>query len=139
MKIKIPGFAGIVDIDAAVHEEAPNFTWREVTMDGTRTWKSEQLTWNAIALAKELQKLRNRLGRQFLITSWYRTPEANKAAGGVPGSLHLVNLAADIKIAGYRTGTGMADAIGEWPGGIGVYSNRVHLDLGDKKRWRSMK
>lgn len=30
------------------------------------------------------------------VTSWYRTPERNKAKGGVPGSKHLIGLGADI-------------------------------------------
>lgn len=138
MKVKIPGL-GQVDIDSSVHAEAPNFTWREVTHGGTRLWKSEQMTWNAIELAKRLQKIRNKVGRQITINSWYRTPAANRAAGGVPGSLHLTCAAADIVIAGYGSGKAMASAIGDYDGGMGIYSNRVHLDLGARKRWVTSK
>lgn len=53
---------------------------------------------NLTALAVEvLQPLRNTLGKALIINSGYRSPELNKAVGGVPTSQHLKGQAADIR------------------------------------------
>lgn len=53
---------------------------------------------NLTALAVEvLQPLRNTLGQPVIINSGYRSPELNKAVGGVPTSQHTLGQAADIR------------------------------------------
>ena len=46
-----------------------------------------------------LEPLRDHCQKPIIINSAYRTPAANKAAGGSPSSLHLEGLAADIRCA----------------------------------------
>jgi uncharacterized protein YcbK (DUF882 family) len=93
---------------------------------------------NIIALAKALQPVRNRLGRPFRVTSWYRPPAVNAAVGGATRSQHLVGNAADLQVQG-MSGRQVANAVMlTWPGGIGIYSNIpniIHLDLGPKRTW----
>lgn len=45
-----------------------------------------------------LQPIRNHFGGKVIIASGYRTPQKNKAVGGVPNSQHLEAKAADIKV-----------------------------------------
>lgn len=53
-----------------------------------------------------LEPLREHFGQPIVITSGYRSPEANKAAGGAPDSQHIAtaaDCAADFKIEGYES------------------------------------
>jgi hypothetical protein len=115
-----------------------NFTWGEATKDGTRIPDDVTIVNNIIALARELQKARNQIGRPFQINSWYRPPAINEAVGGASGSQHLVGKAADIEVPGY-SGRRIANAVmAWWPGGVGIYSNMpnlVHLDVGPRRMW----
>lgn len=47
-----------------------------------------------------LEMLRERAGGPIIINSGYRSPEVNKAVGGVATSNHLTGCAADIRVAG---------------------------------------
>lgn len=47
-----------------------------------------------------LDMLRERAGEPIIINSGYRSPEVNKAVGGVATSNHLTGCAADIRVAG---------------------------------------
>ena len=47
-----------------------------------------------------LEMLRERVGGPIIINSGYRSPEVNKAVGGVATSNHLTGCAADIRVAG---------------------------------------
>ena len=47
-----------------------------------------------------LEMLRERAGGPIIINSGYRSPEVNKAVGGVATSNHLMGCAADIRVAG---------------------------------------
>jgi len=51
-------------------------------------------------LVECLQKLRDKIHQQIKITSGYRTPERNKAVGGVHDSYHMVGKAVDIVVEG---------------------------------------
>jgi len=42
-------------------------------------------------------------GKPVTVTSGYRNPQVNRAAGGVPNSAHALGYAADISIAGVRS------------------------------------
>ena len=44
-----------------------------------------------------LNQLRLRFGKPLIVTSGYRSPEHNKAVGGVANSYHTQGLAADIR------------------------------------------
>ena len=50
-----------------------------------------------------LQPIRDRIGKPFNISSWYRSPALNKAVGGVATSSHLTGMAVDFNIEGMTT------------------------------------
>jgi hypothetical protein len=115
-----------------------SFTWGEATKDATRIPETVTIVNNIIALARELQKVRNQIGRPFIINSWYRPPAINQDVGGVSNSQHLYGKAVDLQVPGY-SGRRIANAIMlSWNGGIGIYSSIpdiVHLDIGPKRMW----
>jgi hypothetical protein len=115
-----------------------NFTWGEATKDGSRIPANATIARDIIALARELQRARNQLGRPFRVNSWYRPPDVNAAVGGASRSQHLYGKAADIQVSG-MSGRAVANAVLPWwRGGIGIYSNIpnvVHLDVGPRRYW----
>lgn len=87
-------------------------------------------------LLVKLQTLRTRLGRPVNINSGYRTPEHNKNIGGSPRSQHMEGKACDIYVEGLTPATVARECEKIGFGGIGVYSNHVHVDTRDgRARW----
>ena len=117
-----------------------NFTWAEATRGGTRM-PPDQATVNAIIRIADLaQQARDRIGRPFQITSWYRPPEINRRVGGASQSRHIVGDAIDFYVDGL-TGDQIYWALDPWwPGGLGRYTSfpsLSHLDArGYRARWR---
>ena len=115
-----------------------SFTWGEATKDATRIPATTTIVNNIVALARQLQRARDQIGRPFYITSWYRPPAVNAAVGGATMSQHLYGNATDLYVVGY-SGRRIANAVFSWwPGGIGIYSNMpdiVHLDIGPRRMW----
>ncbi len=118
-----------------------NFTWAEATRGGQRM-PSDQATVNAIVrIAQLAQQARDRIGRPFIITSWYRPPDINRRVGGATNSRHVVGDAIDYYVEG-MTGDELYHILDPWwPGGLGRYGgNRrliSHLDArGHRARWR---
>lgn len=112
---------------------APNFKVKEFACkDGS------DVIFVAPELVEILQKIRNHFGKAVNINSGYRTPTHNKKEGGATYSQHLYGTATDIRISGVRpkdiakyVETLMPDT-----GGIGIYSNFVHVDVRrTKSRW----
>jgi hypothetical protein len=134
---RLPGSNSIFYTDQPIIPGG-NFTWGEATKDATRIPESVTIVNNIIALARELQKARNQIGRPFIINSWYRPPAINQAVGGVSNSQHLTGKAVDVQIPGY-SGRRTANALMLWwSGGVGIYStipDIVHLDIGPKRTW----
>lgn len=105
-----------------------------------------ELYSNMVELAKNLQVLRDELGKPVRINSAYRTPKYNKKVGGASKSQHLLCKAADIVVAGV-TPTKVAETIERLikekkmiQGGIGIYNNFTHYDIrGVKARWNFTK
>jgi uncharacterized protein YcbK (DUF882 family) len=97
---------------------------------------------NIIELAKNLQVLRDAVGKTITITSGYRSQKHNAKIGGAKNSQHVKGTASDIKLKG-MTAKEVARAIEELiasgkmkEGGIGIYPTWVHYDIrGVKKRW----
>ena len=116
-----------------------NFTWAEATRGGARL-PPDQATVNGIVrIATLAQEARDRIGRPFFITSWYRPPAANAAAGGASMSRHLLGDAIDFYCDGL-TGRQLYWALDPWwPGGLGRYTQFpyiCHLDArGTRSRW----
>lgn len=77
-----------------------------------------------------LNQLRLRFGKALVVTSGYRSPEHNKAVGGVANSYHTQGLAADIRPEDQK------DLPTLWElcrrlnvtGGVGIYDTFVHVD-----------
>lgn len=97
---------------------------------------------NLLTLARQLQKLRDMVGKPVTIHSGYRSPAYNNAIGGVPNSRHLTAQAADFSVADATfesvycllehliTGGQMKQ------GGLGIYAAHLHYDTrGSVSRW----
>jgi uncharacterized protein YcbK (DUF882 family) len=97
---------------------------------------------NVLALAANLQVLRDTLGEPIHINSSYRHPGYNKSIGGKPKSQHLTASAADITCKS-KSPKQLAAVIEKLitekkmkQGGMGVYPGFVHYDVrGVKARW----
>ena len=89
-------------------------------------------------LVEVLQKIRTHFGKAVNINSAYRTPTYNKKVGGATYSQHLYGTAADIRINGVspKDIAAYAETLLNGTGGIGIYSNFVHIDVRkEKSRW----
>jgi uncharacterized protein YcbK (DUF882 family) len=97
---------------------------------------------NIIELAKNLQILRDAVGKSITITSGYRSPEHNAKVKGAKNSQHITGMAADIKVTGMTPKEvalvieGLIESGKMKQGGIGIYPSWVHYDTrGRKARW----
>jgi hypothetical protein len=109
-----------------------SFTWGEATKNATRIPPTVAIVNNIIDLARKLQDARDRIGRPFVINSWYRDPASNEAVGGATNSFHLTGRAVDTYVPGLSPRQ-VANALAPyWAGGILIYSTHVHLDTGPK-------
>ena len=114
-----------------------NFTWAEATRGGTRM-PPNQATVNAIVrIATLAQQARDRIGRPFLVTSWYRPPEINRRVGGASESRHIIGDAIDFYCDGL-TGNQIYWALDPWwPGGLGRYNQFPYLCHLDARHYRA--
>ena len=116
-----------------------NFTWAEATRGGA-CMPPDQATVNAIMrIAVLAQEARDRIGRPFLVTSWYRPPEVNARVGGASLSRYIVGDAIDFYCDGL-TGQQLYWALDPWwPGGLGRstrYPYLCHIDARNSRaRW----
>ena len=97
---------------------------------------------NIIELAKNLQVLRDYLGKSITINSGYRSPKYNAKIGGVKNSQHVKGKAADIVVKGMTPKEvalvieGLIEKGKMKQGGIGIYPNFTHYDIRQvKARW----
>lgn len=119
-----------------------NFTKKEFECrDGSAM--PPQVLENVKLLAKELQVLRDFVGKKITINSGYRSKAYNATLKGAsPKSQHLLGKAADITIAGMSPKQ-VAETIEKLiqegkmkQGGIGIYKTFTHYDIrGVKARW----
>ena len=90
-------------------------------------------------LVKLLENIREAAGgKAVTINSGYRSPEHNKAVGGVSNSQHVKGTAADIVVAGTDPLTvgQIAEYYLNTKGGIGVYKSFTHVDTrANRSRW----
>ncbi|NJN85514.1 MAG: DUF882 domain-containing protein [Leptolyngbyaceae cyanobacterium SL_7_1] len=137
-KIVLPGGKGIVYTDQPILA-AGCFSWGEATHSGTRIPQTVEHVNHIIALATQLEKARQQIGKPFRITSWYRPEPWNSRVGGAKHSQHLTGKAVDVVVAGYSGRELGKQLMGWWVGGLGIYpGNRrhiLHLDIGAKRHW----
>jgi ribosomal protein L13E len=122
-----------------------HFTVGEVTNKDPqrRPQKGSQVEKNCLALARALDEVREQWGGPIGVTSWYRPEHVNRAVGGVPGSQHILGLAADIYTFDVSREREFEDWLdrGLWKDkalGYGVRSGRgfTHVDLrAGRIRW----
>ena len=75
---------------------------------------------------------------ELKVNSGYRSPAVNKRAGGANQSAHMNGSAIDIDVTGWslpkrKKFMQTASALGF--GGIGVYTNAIHLDVASRRAW----
>ena len=97
---------------------------------------------NVKLLAKNLQVLRDEIGKPIRVISGYRSPKYNRKIGGARKSQHMTSKAADIKIKGMtpaevkRTIVRLIKEGKMMSGGIGLYRTFTHYDVrGRNARW----
>jgi len=97
---------------------------------------------NIIELAKNLQVLRDAIGKSITINSGYRSPKYNAKIGGVKNSQHVKGKASDLRVSGMTPKElaliieGLIESGKMKEGGIGIYPNFTHYDIrGTKARW----
>jgi len=127
-----------IQLDAAIIPGG-SFTWAEATRGGTRIPPDQATVDAIIRIALLAQEARDRIGRPFFITSWYRPPEINLRVGGASVSRHIVGDAIDFYCDGL-TGRQLYWALDPWwLGGLGRYTQYpylCHLDArGYRARW----
>ncbi|HAX85505.1 MAG TPA: peptidase M15A [Cyanobacteria bacterium UBA11370] len=128
-----------IQLSAAIIPDG-SFTWAEATHGGTRM-PTTQITVDAmVRIARLAQRARDRIGRPFIVTSWYRPPHINQAVGGARYSRHIVGDAIDFFCDGL-TGNQLYWSLEPWwPGGLGRYTkfpNLCHIDARSyRARWR---
>ena len=119
-----------------------NFTLAEFNSKDGAEMPAEVLE-NVIKLACNIQVIRDKIGCPLHINSAYRSPNHNKAIGGVKNSKHLLGKASDLTSRNH-TPKQLYDVIESLikdgkisEGGLGLYNSFVHYDIrGTKARWQ---
>lgn len=116
-----------------------SFTWAEATKGGTRMPPNQATVDAMIRIARLGQRARDRVGRPFIVTSWYRPPSINRAVGGATYSRHIVGDAIDFVVEGLSGNQIYWTLDPWWPGGLGRYRrfpNLCHIDARNyRARW----
>lgn len=134
------------------------FIWTLQKMKLTKNFKSNEFNCkckckfparfqnNRLKLAKNLQIIRDFIGKPLKINSSFRCKAHNKAVGGVSNSQHTTGKAADVKAKGmnaFQLGQVIRDLQLEGKiarGGVGQYASFVHYDIrGHIARWEGSK
>lgn len=117
----------------------PHFMLSELRChDGTDI--PDKYVGNAIAICKRAEVLREVVGPLF-VTSGYRTAAWNKRVGGAKGSFHMTASALDLtsRLVSAKELHKVYTVLikeGRVPdGGLGLYENWIHIDIGKPRRW----
>lgn len=118
----------------------PHFLLSELRChDGTAV--PSKFLKNAQAICERAEVLRAQVYGPLIVTSGYRTVTWNKKVGGAKGSYHLTASALDLtsrmvsapRLHGVYLGLIEAGLVPD--GGLGLYENWIHIDLGPRRRW----
>lgn len=109
----------------------PNFSPAEIACRGTG-----KLLINSAALDR-LHALRDQVDKPLIVRSAYRSPEHNRAVGGVKRSKHLIGAAFDIAMENHDPVIFEVAAREVGFLGFGFYprSGFMHVDLGSVRQW----
>lgn len=104
------------------------FTRSSYTYDNTpKDFHIYRLSFGVLNI---LQPLRDYLNKPIRITSGFRSPEINKAVGGVHNSQHMTGNAADIVLASNEDYTKAIDFIRKLP-----FTDQLINEYKGKSRW----
>jgi hypothetical protein len=113
------------------------FTVREVTNGDRRRIPvvGSDVAKNVLALAIELDKIREAWGKPIRVTSWYRPVAVNREIGGASRSKHIGGGAADICPVGGDINDFQDWLDNRWYGRLGYGARRgfVHCDMDNGK------
>lgn len=97
---------------------------------------------NLQKLIDNLDIIRENVGTSLHINSGFRSVPYNKRIGGVDGSCHTYAKAADLRPPSGWSSLKLAELIRNLintgkivNGGLGIYDNFVHYDIGSPRRW----
>lgn len=129
---------GSIKLSSPIIDGSP-YTWAIATRNGERV-PNKEVMGQIIRICQVITPLTAKTvgaGKSWGITSWYRDPAANAAAGGAAQSYHLTGGAVDFY---YDTNGGeMAlhrELVGSYDGGLAVNPGSfVHIDVGPRGRW----
>lgn len=129
-----------IQLSASIIPEG-NFSWAEATHGGTQMPPNQATVDAMVRIALLAQQARDRIGRPFLVTSWYRSPAINRAVGGATDSRHLLGDAIDF-ICDDLSGNQLYWFLDPWwPGGLGRHTQfpyLCHIDARDyRARWKN--
>lgn len=97
-------------------------------------FKDDEVKGLSPALVEKLDLAREKLGAPIVITSGYRSPSANRKAGGVKDSAHEMGLAVDIRARDAESRATLIKALRSVGFvRIGVYDKHVHADIDTSK------
>lgn len=114
-----------------------NFSWAEFACKGKNCCGG--VSKINPALVQALQAVRDAYGKPLTVSSGYRCPAHNKAAGGVTNSQHALGNAADIsdprqELAKFLLGNlALLEANGLWLENPKATPTWVHLDIKERK------
>jgi len=114
-----------------------NFTWAEATHGGTQMPTNQATVDAMVRIAKLAQRARDRIGRPFIITSWYCPPSINRAVAEATYSRHLVGDAMDFICEGLNGNQLYWSLEPWWPGGLGRYIKFPYLCHIDARSYRA--
>lgn len=91
-----------------------------------------------VAVLDRFEQAQTAFGKQLPIRSGFRDPGHNAEVGGATKSQHIERQALDIDVSSLSEEERIrfietASAMGF--GGIGVYKNTVHIDMGERRAW----
>lgn len=106
----------------------------------------EEVYYNIVKVANQLQYLRDYLNKPIKVSSGYRSPKHNKEVGGVKNSQHVFGKAADIIVEDlspkivFQLLNDLMNKGEILQGGLGLYNDFVHYDIRKTKaRWNKSK